>query len=48
MDIKGIKTIEEKIQYQKEYIESKTNEIDKVKLKFQSDLETYRQATKGY
>ena len=42
-----IRTIEEKIKYQKEFIESKTQEIEKVKTKFESDLKTYRQATKG-
>ena len=42
-----IKTIEEKIKYQQEYIDSKIKEIDTVKLKFESDLNTYRQATRG-
>jgi len=43
-----ITTIEEKIKYQKQFIESKTKEIDIVKKKFENDLKTYRQATKGY
>lgn len=42
-----ITTIEEKIKYQKKFIESKTNEIKTVRIKFESDLKTYLQATKG-
>ena len=40
-------TIEEKIKYQKQFIDSKTKEIDTVKTKFENDLKLYRQAVNG-
>ncbi len=42
-----IKTINEKIKYQIKFIESRTEEIETVKIKFENDLRTYRHATKG-
>ncbi|MFK8010631.1 MAG: DUF4124 domain-containing protein [Marinicellaceae bacterium] len=42
-----IKTINEKIKYQLQFIETKTKEIETIKAKFEQDLITYRNATKG-
>jgi hypothetical protein len=42
--LKRIKTIEEKIQYQNEFIEAKQKEVAKVNKQFDDDLEKYRSA----
>ena len=42
--LQRIKTIEEKIQYQYEFIEAKEKEVSKVNTQFDDDLEKYRSA----